>query len=211
MSVVFSSTLNLPVLGRIPPWCSASDDPVNCTDDTADEIMERIVRSATQGPSQRSQPRERRRSRANRKSCESYQLLDTIYYQAQRNAISCMCRHCNDTLFFVSAQWGGHWRTVWQQRRQTLSGCPVVQRCRCELDIRTSGSPFTAPPMPNLATCSTLSWPWNLSPASMSWPHLYAFGSHRLDTSASRREWIKCFIHKLTVIKSRKRALHSNH
>ncbi|XP_028435984.1 FH1/FH2 domain-containing protein 3 isoform X3 [Perca flavescens] len=54
--------------GCVPPWCSASDDPVNCTDDTADEIMERIVRSATQGPSQRTQPRERRRSRANRKS-----------------------------------------------------------------------------------------------------------------------------------------------
>ncbi|XP_039972701.1 FH1/FH2 domain-containing protein 3 isoform X3 [Xiphias gladius] len=54
--------------GRLPPWCSASEDPVNCTDDTADEIMERIVRSATQGPSQRTQPRERRRSRANRKS-----------------------------------------------------------------------------------------------------------------------------------------------
>ncbi|XP_045901523.1 FH1/FH2 domain-containing protein 3 isoform X1 [Micropterus dolomieu] len=54
--------------GRVPPWCSANDDPVNCTDDTADEIMERIVRSATQGPGQRTQPRERRRSRANRKS-----------------------------------------------------------------------------------------------------------------------------------------------
>uniref|UniRef100_A0A3P8NEV6 Formin homology 2 domain containing 3b n=1 Tax=Astatotilapia calliptera TaxID=8154 RepID=A0A3P8NEV6_ASTCA len=53
---------------RVAPWCSANDDPVNCTDDTADEIMERIVRSATQGPSQRTQPRERRRSRANRKS-----------------------------------------------------------------------------------------------------------------------------------------------
>ncbi|XP_026228708.1 FH1/FH2 domain-containing protein 3 isoform X2 [Anabas testudineus] len=56
------------VRGRVPPWCSVNDDPVNCTDDTADEIMERIVRSATQGPSQRTQPRERRRSRANRKS-----------------------------------------------------------------------------------------------------------------------------------------------
>ncbi|KAM6909848.1 FH1/FH2 domain-containing protein 3 [Xenentodon cancila] len=54
--------------GRVAPWCSGSDDPINCTDDTADEIMERIVRSATQGPSQRTQPRERRRSRANRKS-----------------------------------------------------------------------------------------------------------------------------------------------
>ncbi|XP_047216443.1 FH1/FH2 domain-containing protein 3 isoform X3 [Girardinichthys multiradiatus] len=54
--------------GRVAPWCSASDDLVNCTDDTADEIMERIVRSATQGPSQRTLPRERRRSRLNRKS-----------------------------------------------------------------------------------------------------------------------------------------------
>ncbi|XP_054637082.1 FH1/FH2 domain-containing protein 3 isoform X2 [Dunckerocampus dactyliophorus] len=54
--------------GRVPPWCVASDDAINCTDDTADEIMERIVRSATQGPSQRTQPRERRRSRVNRKS-----------------------------------------------------------------------------------------------------------------------------------------------
>lgn len=54
--------------GRVPPWCTTNDDPVNCTDDTADEIMERIVRSATQGPSPRTLPRERRRSRANRKS-----------------------------------------------------------------------------------------------------------------------------------------------
>ncbi|XP_062421391.1 FH1/FH2 domain-containing protein 3 isoform X2 [Pungitius pungitius] len=54
--------------GHVTPWCPASDDPANCTDDTADEIMERIVRSATQGPGQRTQPRERRRSRANRKS-----------------------------------------------------------------------------------------------------------------------------------------------
>ncbi|XP_023187308.1 FH1/FH2 domain-containing protein 3 isoform X4 [Xiphophorus maculatus] len=54
--------------GRIAPWCSTSDDPVNCTDDTADEIMERIVRSATQGPGPRTLPRERRRSRLNRKS-----------------------------------------------------------------------------------------------------------------------------------------------
>uniref|UniRef100_A0A667WS40 Formin homology 2 domain containing 3a n=1 Tax=Myripristis murdjan TaxID=586833 RepID=A0A667WS40_9TELE len=39
-----------------------------CGEDAADEIMERIVRSATQGPATRAQPRERRRSRANRKS-----------------------------------------------------------------------------------------------------------------------------------------------
>lgn len=56
-------------------WSSASEDASNCMEDTADEIMERIVKSATQGPSQRSQPRERRRSRANRKSCKS--LHDT--------------------------------------------------------------------------------------------------------------------------------------
>ncbi|XP_035387071.1 FH1/FH2 domain-containing protein 3 isoform X2 [Electrophorus electricus] len=54
--------------GRLGLWSSVSEDASNCIEDTADEIMERIVKSATQGPSQRSQPRERRRSRANRKS-----------------------------------------------------------------------------------------------------------------------------------------------
>ncbi|KAF7657620.1 hypothetical protein LDENG_00024320 [Lucifuga dentata] len=49
-------------------WTAPMDDPQICGDDAADEIMERIVRSATQGPGTRAQPRERRRSRANRKS-----------------------------------------------------------------------------------------------------------------------------------------------
>nr|XP_040045690.1 FH1/FH2 domain-containing protein 3-like isoform X4 [Gasterosteus aculeatus aculeatus] len=49
---------------RTPPV----EDAQVCGDDSADEIMERIVRSATQGPGTRAQPRERRRSRANRKS-----------------------------------------------------------------------------------------------------------------------------------------------
>ncbi|XP_022603067.1 FH1/FH2 domain-containing protein 3-like isoform X3 [Seriola dumerili] len=49
---------------RTPPV----EDTQICGDDAADEIMERIVRSATQGPGTRAQPRERRRSRANRKS-----------------------------------------------------------------------------------------------------------------------------------------------
>ncbi|KAK2921286.1 FH1/FH2 domain-containing protein 3 isoform X4 [Channa argus] len=49
-------------------WTPAVEDAKICGDDAADEIMERIVRSATQGPGNRSQPRERRRSRANRKS-----------------------------------------------------------------------------------------------------------------------------------------------
>uniref|UniRef100_A0A1A8DY10 Formin homology 2 domain containing 3 n=1 Tax=Nothobranchius kadleci TaxID=1051664 RepID=A0A1A8DY10_NOTKA len=47
---------------------TAVEDTQTCGDDAADEIMERIVRSATQGPGTRAQPRERRRSRANRKS-----------------------------------------------------------------------------------------------------------------------------------------------
>ncbi|XP_028285732.1 FH1/FH2 domain-containing protein 3 isoform X2 [Parambassis ranga] len=49
-------------------WTPALEDAHICGDDAADEIMERIVRSATQGPGTRAQPRERRRSRANRKS-----------------------------------------------------------------------------------------------------------------------------------------------
>ncbi|KAM9404331.1 FH1/FH2 domain-containing protein 3 isoform 4-T4 [Salvelinus alpinus] len=54
--------------GRVGPWgSSVIEDPPNCTD-AADEIMERIVRSATQGPRTRTEPRERKRSRAKRKS-----------------------------------------------------------------------------------------------------------------------------------------------
>ncbi|XP_044863764.1 FH1/FH2 domain-containing protein 3 isoform X2 [Mauremys mutica] len=54
--------------GRISSWNAAGDDSPNATDDAADEIMDRIVKSATQVPSQRAVPRERKRSRANRKS-----------------------------------------------------------------------------------------------------------------------------------------------
>ncbi|KAM3858651.1 FH1/FH2 domain-containing protein 3 [Diretmus argenteus] len=49
-------------------WTPAVEEAQICGDDAADDIMERIVRSATQGPGTRAQPRERRRSRANRKS-----------------------------------------------------------------------------------------------------------------------------------------------
>lgn len=56
--------------GRIGSWNAGNDDSPNATDDAADEIMDRIVKSATQVPSQRAVPRERKRSRANRKSCE---------------------------------------------------------------------------------------------------------------------------------------------
>ncbi|XP_043920510.1 FH1/FH2 domain-containing protein 3 isoform X2 [Protopterus annectens] len=54
--------------GRIGSWTAGNEDSPNATDDTADEIMDRIVKSATQVPSQRTVPRERKRSRANRKS-----------------------------------------------------------------------------------------------------------------------------------------------
>ncbi|XP_028835610.1 FH1/FH2 domain-containing protein 3 isoform X2 [Denticeps clupeoides] len=49
-------------------WSQTKDDSAVGKDATADEIMERIVRAATQGANQRMPPRERRRSRANRKS-----------------------------------------------------------------------------------------------------------------------------------------------
>ncbi|XP_058475148.1 FH1/FH2 domain-containing protein 3 isoform X2 [Solea solea] len=52
----------------VQAWTPPVGDTQVCGDDDADEIMERIVRSATQGPGTRAQPRERRRSRANRKS-----------------------------------------------------------------------------------------------------------------------------------------------
>ncbi|CAB1442944.1 unnamed protein product [Pleuronectes platessa] len=52
----------------LQPRTPVLEDTQICGDDAADEIMERIVRSATQGPGTRAQPRERRRSRANRKS-----------------------------------------------------------------------------------------------------------------------------------------------
>ncbi|XP_075350243.1 FH1/FH2 domain-containing protein 3 isoform X9 [Mycteria americana] len=74
--------------GRISSWNAGNDDSPNATDDAADEIMDRIVKSATQVPSQRAVPRERKRSRANRKSfhMEEIEMLNT----AQTFACSCM-------------------------------------------------------------------------------------------------------------------------
>ncbi|KAB0377855.1 hypothetical protein FD755_009433, partial [Muntiacus reevesi] len=54
--------------GSASSWTMGMDDSPNVTDDAADEIMDRIVKSATQVPSQRVVPWERKRSRANRKS-----------------------------------------------------------------------------------------------------------------------------------------------
>ncbi|XP_072709098.1 FH1/FH2 domain-containing protein 3 isoform X10 [Ciconia boyciana] len=74
--------------GRIGSWNAGNDDSPNATDDAADEIMDRIVKSATQVPSQRAVPRERKRSRANRKSFhrEKIEMLNT----AQTFTCSCM-------------------------------------------------------------------------------------------------------------------------
>ncbi|XP_052439431.1 FH1/FH2 domain-containing protein 3-like isoform X3 [Carassius gibelio] len=60
-------TRTRPSRGRTA-WTAATEESQCTTDDAADEIMERIVRSATQSPRERTQPRERRRSRVNRKS-----------------------------------------------------------------------------------------------------------------------------------------------
>ncbi|XP_015672454.1 FH1/FH2 domain-containing protein 3 [Protobothrops mucrosquamatus] len=54
--------------GNAGSWNPSNDDLTNATDNAADEIMDRIVKSATQVPSQRTVPKERKRSRANRKS-----------------------------------------------------------------------------------------------------------------------------------------------
>ncbi|XP_038186649.1 FH1/FH2 domain-containing protein 3 isoform X2 [Arvicola amphibius] len=54
--------------GSTSSWNMGTDESPAVTDDAADEIMDRIVKSATQVPSQRVVPRERKRSRANRKS-----------------------------------------------------------------------------------------------------------------------------------------------
>lgn len=54
--------------GSTSSWNMGTDELPAVTDDAADEIMDRIVKSATQVPSQRVVPRERKRSRANRKS-----------------------------------------------------------------------------------------------------------------------------------------------
>lgn len=54
--------------GSTSSWTMGTEESPSVPDDAADEIMDRIVKSATQVPSQRVVPRERKRSRANRKS-----------------------------------------------------------------------------------------------------------------------------------------------
>lgn len=54
--------------GSTSSWTMGTEESPSVPDDAADEIMDRIIKSATQVPSQRVVPRERKRSRANRKS-----------------------------------------------------------------------------------------------------------------------------------------------
>lgn len=77
--------------GRIGSWNAGNDDSPNATDDAADEIMDRIVKSATQVPSQRAVPRERKRSRANRKSCE-YKAIKLLKIRKHANICVYWCR-----------------------------------------------------------------------------------------------------------------------
>uniref|UniRef100_A0A8C9MSK4 Formin homology 2 domain containing 3 n=1 Tax=Serinus canaria TaxID=9135 RepID=A0A8C9MSK4_SERCA len=76
--------------GRIGSWNAGNDDSPNATDDAADEIMDRIVKSATQVPSQRAVPRERKRSRANRKSCDLSMGQSNLVSDAYFGAILCI-------------------------------------------------------------------------------------------------------------------------
>ncbi|RVE74966.1 hypothetical protein OJAV_G00027070 [Oryzias javanicus] len=53
------------------PMSAARDDGISCQDDATDEIMNRLVKTVSQNPSQRtSNPRTRKRSNLNRKSSE---------------------------------------------------------------------------------------------------------------------------------------------
>lgn len=82
--VLFDFWLSFSGLGRVSPsaMSAAKDDGTNSQDDATDEIMDRLVKSVTQNPSERpSSPKTRKRSRLNRKSSE-YQQED-IYYSVK--------------------------------------------------------------------------------------------------------------------------------
>lgn len=59
-------------LGKVSTHMSvAKEDSASSQDDATDEIMDRLVKSVTQNPTERaSSPKTRKRSRLNRKSCE---------------------------------------------------------------------------------------------------------------------------------------------
>lgn len=107
---------------------------------------------------------------------------------ATRRTFLSRAKRCTDPLtvasslfLCLSAQWGGRWGTVWQQRRPMLSAYPAAQRCKCDLDIKTPGYPFTAPSMPRTQTGNPLpsGLAWRCPPVLTSWHQFYSFGLHQ--------------------------------
>lgn len=91
-------------------------------------------------------------------------------------------------IFLLCAQWGGHWGTVWQQRRQTLLACLMVRRCKCKLDPHGTPRYLEALSLPQTPHKDIKTQPVNLlcsglalkspspTPALMSWSHLCMSG-----------------------------------
>lgn len=154
--------------------------------------MERIVRSATQGPSQRTQPRERRRSRVNRKSRESRQP-PVLPEQGQNDqnyqtlySSACPCSE-KDTEERFDSRGGERSRLIqrfrdasvtWTWRR--LDALSLPPQC----------------PTPKLATHSTLAWREKCP--QFWWADISFIRSVciRLDTSATWREWTRGRVRK---------------
>lgn len=154
--------------------------------------MERIVRSATQGPSQRTQPRERRRSRVNRKSRESRQP-PVLPEQGQNDqnyqtlySSACPCSE-KDTEERFDSRGGERSRLIqrfrdasvtWTWRR--LDALSLPPQC----------------PTPKLATHSTLAWCEKCP--HFWWADISFIRSVciRLDTSATWREWTRGRVRK---------------
>ncbi|KAK1874887.1 FH1/FH2 domain containing protein 3, partial [Dissostichus eleginoides] len=64
-------------MGRVSPsqMSTGREDGPGCHDDATDEIMDRLVKSVTQNPADRpASPKNRKRSRVNRKSTRSAEL-----------------------------------------------------------------------------------------------------------------------------------------
>lgn len=146
--------------------------------------MERIVRSATQGPGQRTQPRERRRSRVNRKSRESEHLLDKwpnlLLRANSNNTMTASQTFFPLCLFLPSLPVG----TV---RRTLKNGLTTEEANALGL---SSGSEMQvwSGPKDTLKLLPCPKWqPSPLRPIVMSWAHLFffLFGLYQ----ASWREW----------------------
>ncbi|KTG41968.1 hypothetical protein cypCar_00003061 [Cyprinus carpio] len=78
-------------LGRVSTNMSvAKEDSASSQDDATDEIMDRLVKSVTQNPTERaSSPKTRKRSRGNRKSCAGTFTIVSKSSHFYRNMNSC--------------------------------------------------------------------------------------------------------------------------